>query len=104
MWKRPEDGWIRLNIEGDSKRDILAGSEWLFRNVEGKWINGFSRNLGRGNAYLAKLWGIFDGLQIAKERGFATVELHVDSSVVVHSLQTIKDGSIVGWRLIQEIC
>jgi len=34
------------------------------------------------------------------ERGFAKVELHVDSSVVVCILQTTKDESVVGCRLI----
>jgi hypothetical protein len=24
MWKKPEDGWIRLNTNGASKRDISA--------------------------------------------------------------------------------
>lgn len=31
------------------------------------------------------------------------MELHVDSSMVVHTLQFHKDGSLVGWRLIQKI-
>jgi len=53
--------------------------------------------------HLAELWGVFYGLRIARERGFSKVELHVDSSVVVRTLQTTKDGSVVGWRLIQEI-
>lgn len=78
MQNKLEDGWIRLNTNGSSKRDIPAGSGWLFQNDEGKWIIGFSDNLG-----------------------FAKVELHADSSVVVRTLQITKDGSIVGWCLIQ---
>ena len=39
-----------------------------------------------------------------QERGFAKVELHVDSSVVVCTLDTTKVESVVGWHLIQEIC
>nr|ABN08768.1 Polynucleotidyl transferase, Ribonuclease H fold [Medicago truncatula] len=93
MWKKPEGGWIRLNTDVASKRDIPTGSGGLFRNAEGKWISGFSHNLSRCNAYLSELCGVFDGLQIARERGFSKVELHVDSSVVVWTLQTTKDGS-----------
>jgi ribonuclease HI len=86
MWKKPDDCWIRLNTDEASKRDISTGSGGLFRNVEGKWISGFSRNLGRCNAYLEELWGVIDGLRIAREKGFVKVELHVDSSVVVRTL------------------
>jgi len=102
LWKKQEVGWIRLNTDGASRRNIAAGSGGLFRNHDGKWLGGYSRNLGQCSAYIAELWGILDGLQIARDRGFSMVELHVDSSMVVHTLQFRKDGSHVGWRLIQE--
>jgi len=67
MWKKPEEGWIQLNTNGASKRDISTGSGGIFRNAEGKWISGFSLNLDRCNAYLAELLGVFDSLRIARE-------------------------------------
>ncbi|MCH81618.1 ribonuclease H protein [Trifolium medium] len=93
----------RLNTDGASRRDVTAGCGGLFRNGEGKWLGGFSRNLGRSNACIAELCGGFYGLRLARDRGFSKVELHVDSSVIVHKLHSNKDESVVGWRLIQEI-
>jgi len=59
--------------------------------------------LGRCSAYIAELRGILDSLQIVKDKVFSKVELHVDSSVVVHMWQFGKDGSLVGRRLIKKI-
>jgi ribonuclease HI len=56
------------------------------------------------NAYIAEFWGVLDGLKLAYERGFKIIELHIDSNVLVQTLQSARDGSVVGWRLIQEIC
>ncbi|GAU29740.1 hypothetical protein TSUD_392290 [Trifolium subterraneum] len=37
------------------------------------------------------------------ERGYKKIELHIDSNVVVQTLHSARDGSVVGWRIIQEI-
>ncbi|PNX68268.1 ribonuclease H, partial [Trifolium pratense] len=63
-WQRPEDGWILLNTDGASKNGVTSGCGGILRNSHGQWISGFSRNLGRCNAYLAELWGVFDGLRL----------------------------------------
>jgi len=55
-------GWIRLNTDGASRRNITADSEGLFRNHDGKWFGGYSINFGRCSEYIAELWGILDGL------------------------------------------
>jgi ribonuclease HI len=92
-----------LNTDGASRGDVTAGCGGLIRNSEGQWLGGFSRNLGCCSAYLAELWGVYDGLCLARNIGVQKVKLHVDSSVVVQTLNNSTGGSIVGWRLIQEI-
>ncbi|GAU35983.1 hypothetical protein TSUD_207870 [Trifolium subterraneum] len=92
-----------FNTDGASRQGITAGCGGLLRNSSGHWLGGFSRHLGRCNAYLAELWGVFDGLTFAYDKGFKKIVLHVDSNVVVQTLQSDRDGSVVGWRLIQEI-
>ncbi|MCI85994.1 ribonuclease H protein, partial [Trifolium medium] len=57
----------------------------------------------RCNAYLAELWGVFDGLRLTRDRGIAKLKVHVDSQVVVQTLNSTKEGSVIGWRLIKEI-
>jgi ribonuclease HI len=102
-WKCPEEGWLCLNTDGASRGEIVAGCGGLLRNSSGQWIGGFSKNLGRCNAYLAELWGVYEGLCLARNLGATKLKVLVDSSVVNNTLNGPNKGSVVGWRLIQEI-
>ncbi|MCH79274.1 putative non-LTR retroelement reverse transcriptase [Trifolium medium] len=102
-WNHPEGDWIMLNTDGASRRSDLAGCGGLLRNSNGQWLGGFSHHLGCCNSYLAELWGVLDGLTFAFDRGHKKIELHTDSCVVVQTLQSGREGSVVGWRLIQQI-
>ncbi|PNX54347.1 ribonuclease H [Trifolium pratense] len=77
-WNPPEGDWIMLNTYGASSSSS-GGCGGLLRNVNGQWFGGFSLHLGR------------------------KIVLHIDSNVVVQKLQSDKNGSVVGWRIIQEI-
>ncbi|MCI33000.1 ethylene responsive transcription factor 1b, partial [Trifolium medium] len=46
---------------------------------------------------------VYDGFYLARHIGVTKVKVHVDSSVVVQTLNSTNGGSIVGWRLVQEI-
>ncbi|KAF7816991.1 ribonuclease H [Senna tora] len=47
LWKVPERGWIKVNIDGAvCRRNMVAGCGGLFRNDDGKWLHGFTCNLG----------------------------------------------------------
>jgi ribonuclease HI len=59
--------------------------------------------LGCCSAYIAGLWGVYDGLCLARQIGATKVRVHVDSSVVVQTLNNTNGGSVVRWRLVQEI-
>ncbi|CAJ2669949.1 unnamed protein product [Trifolium pratense] len=42
-WKRPREGWIKLNCDGAFKNSLgLAGCGGLFRNSGGRWIKGYA--------------------------------------------------------------
>jgi ribonuclease HI len=43
------------------------------------------------NAFIAEMWGVFEGLRYVRRMGFTKVELNVDSIAVV---QVIKKGSL----------
>jgi hypothetical protein len=45
-----------------------------------------------------------DDLKFAHERGLKKIELHIDSNVVVQTLHSVKDESVVGLRIIQKNC
>jgi len=73
------------------------------RGKNGEWICGFSKGLGSCDSYVAYLWGAFEGLKLARARGFNTVELHVDSWVVATTLSSSKIGMATSWSLLQHI-
>lgn len=54
------------------------------RDFSGKWVFGFSFNLGVCNIDEAEAWGIFKGLSIAWEKGIKHVEVECDSLRVVN--------------------
>jgi hypothetical protein len=77
-WKPPKIGWICLNTNGLSKGGYTTGYGGVLRGENGECICGFSKGLGSCDSYVAELWGAFEGLKLARARGFHRVELHVD--------------------------
>ena len=59
--------------------------------------------MGRCNAYVAKLWRVYEGLKIATDRGYFRVKLNVDSNIIVVTLKSEGMRSVYAWRLIQKI-
>ncbi|MCH80116.1 RNA-directed DNA polymerase (Reverse transcriptase) [Trifolium medium] len=87
QWQRPAEGWICINTDGAAKeRGKIAGSGGVMRDHNGIWLCGFSIFIGEATAFDAELWGIFDGLTIARRRGYQHVELQIDSQDVVSCL------------------
>ncbi|PNY10107.1 ribose-phosphate pyrophosphokinase mitochondrial-like [Trifolium pratense] len=54
-------------------------------------------------AYLAELWGVFEGLRLARRLNFKAVELHVDSAIVVLAICSTGSGSMCGRSLVEKI-
>jgi ribonuclease HI len=66
-----------------------SGCGGLIRNSGGHRIGGFSRNLGRCNAYIRELWGVLEGLRLARGKGITKMQVMVDTKVVVQTLNII---------------
>jgi ribonuclease HI len=66
-------------------------------------LGGFSKFLGKCNAFIAELWGVLEGLRCAKRMGFTSVELHVDSLVVVNTITKGQDINSMGRNIVQRI-
>ncbi|KAK2449914.1 TMV resistance protein N [Trifolium repens] len=66
-WLPPPPGWIVMNSDGAVKTsEHRAGCRGVLRNDNRTWIAGFAKALGDTTAYMAELWGIYEGLKIAK--------------------------------------
>lgn len=96
--------WVKLNTDGSFQRNKgQAGCGGLIRGEDGNWLCGFSKNLGLCNAYVAELWGVLEGLQLALSHGYRRVEVAVDSKVVANHINSRSQGSLEGWRLLNKI-
>jgi ribonuclease HI len=83
-----------LNTDGASRGHTVASCGGLLRNSNGYWLGGFSKYLGRYSAYIVELWGVHDGLCLARDKGATTVIVHLNSSIVVHTLNCTASGSV----------
>ncbi|MCI24657.1 ribonuclease H protein, partial [Trifolium medium] len=103
-WSVPQPGWFALNTDGAAKiGEGKAGCGGVLRDEEGRWIEGFTKALGDTNAYIAELWGIFEGLCLAKRKRVTKLELRTDSQVIAQNLQLRTNGSAVGYAFMKKI-
>ncbi|MCH94985.1 putative non-LTR retroelement reverse transcriptase, partial [Trifolium medium] len=103
-WLAPPPGWFALNSDGAAKlSESKAGCGGVLRNETGNWIEGFTKALGDTTAYMAELWGIYEGLRLAQRREVMKLELRTDSQVIAQSLQDRKRGSNMGCALLKKI-
>lgn len=47
----------------------VAGCGGLLRDYNGVWIGGFAKHLGVCSTYVAELWGVLEGLNMARTFG-----------------------------------
>ncbi|GAU38278.1 hypothetical protein TSUD_119590 [Trifolium subterraneum] len=93
-WKPPPVGWVRLNTDGARSEDGSIGCGGIIRGSDSEWLGGFAKFVGFGSAYLAQLWGVFEGLTYARNLNLSHVELNVNSMVVVQAITTNGCGSM----------
>lgn len=82
---------------------IAAGCGGLCRDSAGRWLCGFSRNIGSCNAFIAEIWGVLEGLRLAQSRGFSHLELQIDSATVADNLKGKGSKNALGGRLIDKV-
>ncbi|KAL8161149.1 hypothetical protein V2J09_012638 [Rumex salicifolius] len=83
-WVPPRIGWLKLNVDGAVKRpDSKGAAGGVMRDADGKWVCGFTANLGITLIVESELWGVFLGLKMAWERNAPQVEVESDLKIVV---------------------
>ena len=87
-WQPPRWPFLKLNTDGALKSSGLASAGGLVRNYCGEWVCGFSMNLGSCSIMEAELWGLYQGLKIAWERGFRLLQVEVDNLGVTQLLNS----------------
>ena len=81
-WKPTPFPFLTLNTDGSIKGNMgHAGVGGIIRDHWGKWIGGFSFNIGITYSIMAELWAIREGLKFAWNNGYKYINLQVDSKL-----------------------
>ncbi|MCI21595.1 ribonuclease H protein, partial [Trifolium medium] len=67
--------FVRLNTDGAYKEQVVPGCGGLLRGSQGERLGGFAKCVGLCSAFVAELWGVYEGLRYAHRKGFRKVEL-----------------------------
>jgi ribonuclease HI len=102
-WSPPKPQFIKLNIDGAYKDSKVAGCGGVIRGCQGEWLGGFAKCVGLCSAFIAKLWGVVEGLRFAHCLGFKKVELNIDSEAVVRVVNNGTSSSVMGYSLLKRI-
>ncbi|KAE8690784.1 hypothetical protein F3Y22_tig00110893pilonHSYRG00506 [Hibiscus syriacus] len=87
-WTKPPSGWYCLNTDG--AMTTVNGAEKIggvIRNHDGGWEICFSRNIASSTVLQAELWGIYEGLFLAKSIGCAKLNIQSDSSQAIPPME-----------------
>ncbi|GAU34393.1 hypothetical protein TSUD_217330 [Trifolium subterraneum] len=102
-WKPPQNMFVKLDTNEAYKKNSVAGCGGFIRGSQGEWLGGFAKCVGLCSAFVAELWGVYEGLQHVYSMGFKKVELHIDSETVVHVLKKGNSTSSLGCSLLKQI-
>lgn len=78
-WKAPPHGAVKLNTDGSSHGNPgMAGAGGLLRDHLGRFIAGFSANIGISTGVTAECRALELGLELAWNMGFRRILIEVD--------------------------
>ncbi|KAE8693055.1 hypothetical protein F3Y22_tig00110819pilonHSYRG00250 [Hibiscus syriacus] len=97
LWSPPPPNWCKMNTDGSRKAgNGFATCGGVLRSSNGDWLVGFSKVIGICSIVEAELWGIYEGLSHAWNRGERQVMVEADSVEVIQMLQRkTKRGSFL---------
>ena len=87
-------GFLKLNTDGSTLGSPrLANAGRLIRDSNGKWVRGFSRFIGTTNSFAVELWGLRDGLELARKLDIAKLIVEVDAKAMVDII--LSDNNLI---------
>jgi hypothetical protein len=86
-WLPPPLGFMKMNTDGSVLGNPgKASAGGLLRDSNGKWIHGFAHNLEITNSLAVELWGLRDGLLLARNLNITKLIIEIDAKSVVDLL------------------
>lgn len=101
-WCPPPMDWVKLNVAGSSEDPTgPAGAGGVIRDHCGKWVVGYTKNVGTEKGLRAVFWAVLEGLRLGWRNGFRKVILECESDVVVELLKRSPDALDIDSSLIE---
>ena len=86
-WSPPPTGFVKLNSDGSAFGNPgSTGAGGVLRDCSGKWIIGFACHIGFTTSFVAKLWGLRDGLMLARRLDVSKIVIEIDVKSIVDLL------------------
>ncbi|KAK6933202.1 Ribonuclease H domain [Dillenia turbinata] len=79
-----------------------ANAGTIFRDNKGRWIHGFWINIGIASPVMVEVWGLREGLKIARKNGSKNIEIETDSAILAKVLSKGVDTNHSMEILVQE--
>ena len=93
-----------LNTDGAVKMASgLASAGGLIRDSASGWVTGFVLNIGVTNSLMAELWGVREGLLLARSLGLHDVVVELDALIIVQFLKSSVDLSHPCSALLEDV-
>lgn len=87
-WKPPPLGFYKLHTDGSARGNPgRASAGGLLRDHNGAWIGSFSRDIGYTHSMAAELWGLRDGLMLARTLNINKIMIEVDAQNVLNMVK-----------------
>ncbi|OMO49818.1 reverse transcriptase [Corchorus capsularis] len=87
LWKA-RNNHIFKDVCPSAEAVLRYGAGGLLRDDAGNWVGGFMLNIGRTSSLCAELWGVRQGLIMARNMGLKSLVVELDAIVVVQFLKT----------------
>ncbi|KAF7811257.1 reverse transcriptase [Senna tora] len=83
-WTKPQPPFLKLNVDGSCAEKQL-GSSGIIRDDKGNHVLSFSHFTGSGNIFIAELWALQIGIQLAVKQRVNYLEIESNSLTPVIS-------------------
>ena len=95
-WTPPPVGFFKLNTDGSTKENpSLAMASGLIRDHNRSWITSFTKSIGFTHPMAAELWGLREGLVLAKNLNIRNLLIEIDAKAVTGIINSQKDTSFI---------
>ncbi|XP_070013603.1 uncharacterized protein [Nicotiana sylvestris] len=84
-WQRPPKGWFKINVD-DSHNNFNSSLRGVFRDNNGHWIVGFTKNIEVIGSLEAELKAIKKGLKTAHKWNLFPLQIEIDYAEAIEAI------------------